>query len=200
MPANLRRLLGWSITSQYKCRANYTILESAGVKEHSNKDVVPWADVPYVLWRNGLYISGLPRNFVLGKNTPEEVITKQWQPQEVFRTKNPIPQRIIDDLSNGKIRVKKREDGKCTQTSKRILTDAITARNVVFEIKDSQGRLIDIGRWTAPEPIWDDSDVEMEEGTDDEETSAHPMVKWYDHVNKVMDQLAEMLGMYCPFI
>jgi hypothetical protein len=81
------------------------------VKEHSDKETVPWAHVPYVLWRKGYYISGLPREFVLGKSTPEEVITKLWQPQDVFRTNPGITQAITDGLSNGRIRLIKREDG-----------------------------------------------------------------------------------------
>jgi hypothetical protein len=168
-------------------------LDVAGVKEHSDKDVVPWAHVPYVLWREGYYVSGLPREFVLGKNTPEEVITKLWQPQDLFRTNSPTTQAIIDGLSNGKIRLRKREDGEPICIFLKACLKPSAARNVVFEIEDAQGHRIDIGRWMAPEPIIADYDTDTD-GEDTEDGEKDPKRKWFHEVDKVQDQLAEMLG------
>jgi hypothetical protein len=71
------------------------------------------------------------------------------------------------------------------------------ARNVVFEIQDAQGDRIDIGRWMAPEPIIADDDTDIE-GEDTEDGEKDPKRKWFEEVNRVQDQLAEMLGKLPP--
>lgn len=81
----------------------------AGVREGPTKpDAIPWANV---LWPGGKYITNLPREFVLGKETPEEAILKPWQPHGMFNADPVVAQTPVDGIINKTARVMDREAG-----------------------------------------------------------------------------------------
>jgi hypothetical protein len=180
---------------------NY-LLEKAGIKEDPQKPgLVPWADIPHFLWRNRLYITGLPEKLVLGDKSFGKVVQEPWDPSSHWHD-HETPQ-LLGSLRTGKVKLAPRPAGKCVLYSE-MVADRATGRNVVFEVFSEKGRSTDIGQWRERKPSSPaesdvPSDIEMDtyfppESTDEDDDRS-PLVQWQDEVNDVVDQLSDMLGL-----
>ncbi|KAG9056745.1 hypothetical protein FS842_009764 [Serendipita sp. 407] len=182
----------WSKEVPLKLR---TIFRDAGVKEDPDEPgYVPWQDIPDTLWRREYYITGLPKDFVLGKYTLEEVVNHPWKPQSVFNNMTMASVHLLGTLETDSVKLLKRPIG----------------RNVVFEVKDGES-MIDIGKWKDEAPSGDedksrdsfgkgsdsdddgDADEQMEVDTPSSPKATSTLVKWREQENEVYDQLAELL-------
>lgn len=71
-------------------------------------------------------------------------------------------------------------------------------KNVIFEVFDAAGKLWDIGPWldnSRQSPAASDPSSNNKMDTDDENEEKAPIDFWHE-VNTLLDQLAEMLGVY----
>jgi hypothetical protein len=87
-------------------------LENAGVEEDPKKPgFIPWADIPHFLWRNGWYITGLPKKLVVGDKSSEKVIEYPWDPSSRWRDHETA--QLLESLRNGKVKLVRRQPGTC---------------------------------------------------------------------------------------
>ncbi|KAG8831577.1 hypothetical protein FRC17_002930 [Serendipita sp. 399] len=155
---------------------------------------IPWDAIPATLWNRGYYIAGLPKEFVLGRYTPEEIVKRAWKPQAIFSNKNMTTIRLKEVLNSGLVKLLKRPDGEYIDPpSDDDMFTRRLGRNVVFEVKDGD-EVIDIGRWSESSTSDEESDEKMEEDNPPATTrQPEPLKTWMEQVNEVTDQLAELL-------
>ncbi|PVF96011.1 hypothetical protein CPB86DRAFT_550261 [Serendipita vermifera] len=156
---------------------------ATGIREEPGKPgKIPWATIPDTLWRLGTYIDGLPREFVLGNQSQDQVIAQQWNPSSFFSKKPSSVIALVDDLrEGGVIKFLRRPIGE----------------NVIFRVKNEDGTTTDIGKWLSPpssdvEFFPDDEVVELSDSSSESEKESRGK-PWQVEVNEVMDQLASIL-------
>lgn len=151
------------------------LLLQAGIEEDpEERGYIPWETIPHQLWNKGVYISGFPANFVLGKKSLEQIRKFPWKPQRFFLQNAEATHGLQKVLNQGLVQVQKRP----------------LDRDVVFEIIDEKGTHIDIGKWEEIDAE-SESDGHMDEVMPQKPTTSGQ--SWHAQVTALMDQLAEML-------
>jgi hypothetical protein len=107
-----RRLFGELEWCHVLRQAPENPLEKAGVEEDPKKPgLIPWADIPHFLWRNGWYITGLPEKLIVGDKSSAKVIEDPWDPSSHWREHETA--RLLESLRRGKVKLVRRQPGTC---------------------------------------------------------------------------------------